>query len=85
MAVTPYLVDSNVLLRWVKPDRSDNPGHHVRYACQSLAGWRGLLHVAECCSLEVLRSRRLMTCLVVDPILASGLRYELMILGRLHM
>jgi len=23
MAETPYLVDSNVLLRWVKPDHSD--------------------------------------------------------------
>jgi predicted nucleic acid-binding protein len=25
MAETPYLVDSNVLLRWVKPDHSDYP------------------------------------------------------------
>jgi hypothetical protein len=25
MAETPYLVDSNVLLRWVKPDHSDCP------------------------------------------------------------
>jgi len=25
MAETPYLVDSNVLLRWVKPDHSDFP------------------------------------------------------------
>jgi len=25
MAETPYLVDSNVLLRWVKPDHSDGP------------------------------------------------------------
>lgn len=25
MAETPYLVDSNVLLRWVKPDRGDYP------------------------------------------------------------
>ena len=25
MAGTPYLVDSNVLLRWVKPDHSDYP------------------------------------------------------------
>jgi hypothetical protein len=25
MAETPYLVDSNVLLRWVKPDHSDDP------------------------------------------------------------
>ena len=25
MAETPYLVDSNILLRWVKPDHSDYP------------------------------------------------------------
>ena len=25
MAETPYLVDSNVLLRWIKPDHSDYP------------------------------------------------------------
>lgn len=25
MAETPYLVDSNVLLRWVKPDHRDYP------------------------------------------------------------
>jgi hypothetical protein len=25
MAETPYLVDSNVLLRWVKPDHGDYP------------------------------------------------------------
>ena len=25
MAQTPYLVDSNILLRWVKPDHSDYP------------------------------------------------------------
>jgi hypothetical protein len=25
MAETPYLVDSNILLRWVKPDHSDHP------------------------------------------------------------
>jgi predicted nucleic acid-binding protein len=25
MAATPYLVDSNILLRWVKPDHSDYP------------------------------------------------------------
>jgi hypothetical protein len=25
MAGTPYLVDSNVLLRWIKPDDRDNP------------------------------------------------------------
>jgi hypothetical protein len=25
MAEAPYLVDSNVLLRWVKPDHSDYP------------------------------------------------------------
>jgi len=25
MAGTPYLVDSNILLRWVKPDHADYP------------------------------------------------------------
>ena len=25
MAGTPYLVDSNILLRWVKPDHNDYP------------------------------------------------------------
>lgn len=25
MAETPYLIDSNILLRWVKPDHSDYP------------------------------------------------------------
>jgi hypothetical protein len=25
MAETPYLVDSNILLRWIKPDHSDYP------------------------------------------------------------
>jgi hypothetical protein len=25
MAETPYLVDSNILLRWVKPDHNDYP------------------------------------------------------------
>jgi len=25
MAETPYLVDSNILLRWVKPDHKDYP------------------------------------------------------------
>ena len=25
MAETPYLVDSNILLRWIRPDRSDYP------------------------------------------------------------
>jgi hypothetical protein len=25
MAGTPYLVDSNILLRWVKPDHNDFP------------------------------------------------------------
>jgi hypothetical protein len=25
MAETPYLVDSNILLRWIRPDHSDYP------------------------------------------------------------
>jgi hypothetical protein len=25
MAETPYLIDTNILLRWVKPDRNDYP------------------------------------------------------------
>jgi hypothetical protein len=30
MAETPYLVDSNVLLRWLKPDHRDYPAIVLR-------------------------------------------------------
>lgn len=74
-----------MLLRWVEPEHGGYPvvisamdaivrqGGVVCYPSQSVA------------ARSVLRSRRLMTGLVVDPILTSGLRDELMILGRLHM
>lgn len=41
MAETPYLVDSNVLLRWVKPDHSDYPA--IAAAIEALLRRDGLL------------------------------------------
>jgi predicted nucleic acid-binding protein len=41
MAETPYLVDSNVLLRWVRPDHSDYPA--VVSATEAILQHEGIL------------------------------------------
>jgi predicted nucleic acid-binding protein len=41
MAETPYLVDSNILLRWVKPDHSDYPA--IVSAIEDILQRRGAL------------------------------------------
>ena len=47
MAGTPYLVDSNILLRWVKPDHNDYP-LVVSAIDAILRGNDVLLYVTEC-------------------------------------
>jgi predicted nucleic acid-binding protein len=41
MAGTPYLLDSNILLRWVKPDHHDHP--MIVAAIESILGRDGVL------------------------------------------
>ena len=48
MTETPYLVDSNVLLRWVQPNHRDYPAIVSAIEVLLRRGADPLLHLSEC-------------------------------------